>query len=50
MAHPRNLIVAEEDSQATIVEDYVSLRRGRVVLQRRSPKWSRASTRCFATT
>jgi Fe-S cluster assembly protein SufD len=23
--HPRNLIVAEEDSQATIVEDYVSL-------------------------
>ncbi len=25
MSHPRNLIVAEEDSQATIVEDYVSL-------------------------
>jgi Fe-S cluster assembly protein SufD len=28
MAHPRNLIVAEEDSQATILEDYVSLRPG----------------------
>ena len=28
MTHPRNLIVAEEDSQATIVEDYVSLRPG----------------------
>jgi len=25
MSHPRNLIVAEEDSQATFVEDYVSL-------------------------
>ena len=25
MSHPRNLIVAEEDSQVTIVEDYVSL-------------------------
>jgi Fe-S cluster assembly protein SufD len=25
VSHPRNLIVAEEDSQATIVEDYVSL-------------------------
>ncbi|HYG98794.1 MAG TPA: Fe-S cluster assembly protein SufD [Terriglobales bacterium] len=25
MAHPRNLIVAEEQSQATVVEDYVSL-------------------------
>ncbi len=25
MSHPRNLIVAEESSQATIVEDYVSL-------------------------
>ncbi len=25
MSHPRNLIVAEENSQATIVEDYVSL-------------------------
>ena len=25
MAHPRNLIVAEEDSQASIVEDYISL-------------------------
>ena len=25
MTHPRNLIVAEEDSQATVVEDYVSL-------------------------
>ena len=25
MSHPRNLIVAEEDSQAIIVEDYVSL-------------------------
>src|SRR5437899_385933 len=25
MSHPRNLIVAEEESQATIVEDYVSL-------------------------
>ena len=28
MAHPRNLIVAEEDSQATVLEDYVSLRPG----------------------
>src|SRR5438046_8171346 len=25
MSHPRNLIVAEQESQATIVEDYVSL-------------------------
>src|ERR1700730_2306464 len=25
MSHPRNLIVAEEDSQATFVEEYVSL-------------------------
>lgn len=25
MAHPRNLIIAEEDSQASIVEDYISL-------------------------
>jgi Fe-S cluster assembly protein SufD len=25
MSHPRNLIVAEENSQATVVEDYVSL-------------------------
>ncbi|HZP16638.1 MAG TPA: hypothetical protein VFB00_01640, partial [Terriglobales bacterium] len=25
MTHPRNLIIAEEDSQAAIVEDYVSL-------------------------
>ncbi len=25
ITHPRNLIVAEEDSQATVVEDYVSL-------------------------
>ncbi|HEX8810913.1 MAG TPA: Fe-S cluster assembly protein SufD, partial [Terracidiphilus sp.] len=30
MSHPRNLIVAEEDSQATIVEDYVSLGGGAV--------------------
>jgi len=30
MSHPRNIIVAEEDSQATIVEDYVSLDRGAV--------------------
>ncbi len=28
MCHPRNLIVAEEDSQATFVEDYVSLDSG----------------------
>ncbi len=28
MSHPRNLIVAEEDSQATFVEDYVSLEGG----------------------
>lgn len=28
MQHPRNLIVAEEESQATIVEDYVSLNDG----------------------
>ena len=30
MSHPRNLIVAEEDSQATFVEDYVSLDGGKV--------------------
>ena len=30
MSHPRNLIVAEEDSQATIVEDYASLDGGAV--------------------
>src|SRR6266567_3637197 len=30
MSHPRNLIVAEEDSQATFVEDYVSLDGGPV--------------------
>ena len=30
MSHPRNLVVAEEDSQATIVEDYVSLDGGAV--------------------
>ncbi len=30
MNHPRNLIVAEEDSQATFVEDYVSLNGGAV--------------------
>ena len=30
MSHPRNLIVAEEDSQATFVEDYVSLDAGAV--------------------
>ncbi len=28
MTHPRNLIIAEEDSQATVVEDYVSLGAG----------------------
>ncbi|HLK33859.1 MAG TPA: Fe-S cluster assembly protein SufD [Terriglobales bacterium] len=28
MTHPRNLIIAEENSQATIVEDYVSLAGG----------------------
>lgn len=28
MAHPRNLIVAEEASQATVVEDYISLDEG----------------------
>jgi Fe-S cluster assembly protein SufD len=28
MSHPRNLIVAEENSQATIVEDYISLGSG----------------------
>src|SRR5437868_4011979 len=28
MTHPRNLIVAEENSQATIIEDYVSLDSG----------------------
>jgi Fe-S cluster assembly protein SufD len=28
MSHPRNLVVAEEDSQATFVEDYVSLDNG----------------------
>ena len=30
MSHPRNLIVAEQDSQATFVEDYVSLDGGAV--------------------
>ena len=30
MSHPRNLIVVEEDSQVTIVEDYVSLDGGAV--------------------
>ena len=30
MSHPRNLMVAEEDSQATFVEDYVSLDGGAV--------------------
>ena len=30
MSHPRNLIVAEEDSQATLVEDYISLDGGAV--------------------
>jgi len=30
MSHPRNLIVAEEDSQATFVEDYASLDGGAV--------------------
>ena len=30
MSHPRNLIVAEEDSQATFVEDYMSLDGGAV--------------------
>jgi Fe-S cluster assembly protein SufD len=30
MSHPRNLIVAEEDSQGTFVEDYVSLDGGAV--------------------
>jgi Fe-S cluster assembly protein SufD len=31
MSHPRNLIVSEEDSQATFVEDYVSLDGGGAV-------------------
>jgi Fe-S cluster assembly protein SufD len=31
MSHPRNLIVAEEDSQATFVENYVSLDGGAVL-------------------
>jgi Fe-S cluster assembly protein SufD len=30
MSHPRNLIVAEEDSQATFIEDYMSLDGGAV--------------------
>ena len=30
--HPRNLIVADENSQATIIEDYISLGRGERVL------------------
>ena len=29
MTHPRNLIVVEEESQATVVEDYVSIGQGR---------------------
>ncbi|MGA3293901.1 MAG: Fe-S cluster assembly protein SufD [Candidatus Acidiferrales bacterium] len=32
VSHPRNLIVAEENSQATIVENYVSLGRGQKAL------------------
>jgi len=32
MNHPRNLIVADEDSQVTVVEDYISLGRGEPVL------------------
>ena len=49
MSHPRNLIVAEEDSQATFVEDYVSLDGG-AVFSTRSRNWSLATTLCFRTT
>src|SRR5258708_9711130 len=31
MDHPRNLVIIEENSQATIVEDYVSLSTGETV-------------------
>ncbi len=41
MVHPRNLIVAEEDSQLTVVEDYVSLGTG-------SPVFSNAVTELVA--
>ena len=33
MDHPRNLIVVDENSEATVVEDYVSARRWSRVLQ-----------------
>ena len=49
MSHPRNLIVAEEDSQATFVEDYVSLDGG-AASPTRSRSWSPATTPCFRTT
>ena len=35
MTHPRNLIVAEDESQVAVVEDYVSLRQRRCLLQHR---------------
>ena len=50
MSHPRNLIVAEEDSQATFVEDYVSLDGGGRCSATRSRNWSPATTLCFRTT
>ena len=48
MTHPRNLIVAEEDSQATFVEDYVSLDGGRGVLATRARNWLPATTPCVS--
>ncbi len=45
MDHPRNLIVVEENSQATIVEDYVSLDEGQA---EGSPAFSNAVTELVA--
>ena len=48
MSHPRNLIVAEEDSQATFVEDYVSLDGGAVFCNTRHGTGRRRQHRAFA--
>ena len=50
MTHPRNLIVAEEDSQLTVVEDYVSLGGGAGALQHGHGTGCRAITAWFRTT
>ena len=49
MSHPRNLIVAEEDSQATVVEDYVSLDGG-AVFSNTVTELVAGDTLCFRTT